>query len=82
MSGNQSVGIKFGPWWLSPGILRRHVVVMFMVNWISMMLVPFINFIQPLVFQGMEVPPDQQGTLTPSEDQHQPSTRQVCLGLA
>ncbi|MDG2156360.1 MAG: MFS transporter [Gammaproteobacteria bacterium] len=64
MSGNQSVGIKFGPWWLSPGILRRHVVVMFMVNWISMMLVPFINFIQPLVFQGLEVPPDQQGTLT------------------
>ena len=29
-----------------------------------MMLVPFINFIQPLVFQGLEVPPDQQGTLT------------------
>ena len=28
------------------------------------MLVPFINFIQPLVFQGLEVPPDQQGTLT------------------
>ena len=29
-----------------------------------MMLVPFINFIQPLVFQGLEVPSDQQGTLT------------------
>jgi len=57
-------GIKFGPWWLSPGVERRHVVVMFAVNWISMMLVPFINFIQPLVFQGMEVPPEQQGTLT------------------
>ena len=28
------------------------------------MLVPFINFIQPLVFQGLEVPSDQQGTLT------------------
>jgi len=64
VAGTSPTGIKFGPWHLSPGIARSHVVVMFMVNWISMMLVPFINFIQPLVFQGMEVPPEQQGTLT------------------
>jgi len=29
-----------------------------------MILVPFVNFIQPLVFQGLEVPEGQQGTLT------------------
>ncbi len=64
MSNANSTGIKFGPWHLSPGITRRHVVVMFAVNWISLILVPFVNFIQPLIFQGLEVPPDQQGTLT------------------
>jgi MFS family permease len=61
---SKSEGIKFGPWWLSSGITRRHVVVMFSVNLISMILVPFINFVQPLIFQGLEVPADQQGTLT------------------
>jgi len=57
-------GIKFGPWWLSPGVERKHVIAMFTVNWISMMLIPFVNFVQPLVFENMSVPADQQGTIT------------------
>lgn len=57
--------IKFGPFYLSAGISRSNVLTMFAIGFGGMILMPFISFIQPLMFEELlAIPSDQQGTLT------------------
>lgn len=60
-----SSGIKFGPFWLSPGISRTNVLAMFSIGFLGMVLLPFISFIQPMMFEKLlQIPSGKQGTLT------------------
>ena len=58
-------GIKFGPFWLVPGISRLNAVTFFVSSFMFVTLVTFLNFVQPYILQEMlGVPPEEQGRVT------------------
>lgn len=58
-------GLKFGPFWLTPGISRLNACTSFYCSWIFVTLVTFLNFAQPyLLREILHVPNDQMGTVT------------------
>lgn len=57
-------GIKFGPLWLSRGITKKNVSVMFFMGWAAVMISAFPGIFQPLLMKSMGIDPSIQGTLT------------------
>jgi len=57
-------GIKFGPLWLSRGITKGNVSVMFFMGWASVMIAAFPGIFQPLLMKSMGIDESIQGTLT------------------
>jgi MFS family permease len=58
-------GIKFGPFWLVPGISRLNVSTYFYSAYIFVTLVTFLNFVQPYILtEVLGVPVEQQGRTT------------------
>lgn len=58
-------GVKFGPFWLTPGVTRLNASVYFVSSFAFVTLVTFLNFVQPYVLEEvLHVPVDQQGSVT------------------
>ncbi len=57
-------GIKFGPFWITPGISKANFLVMLVVGGCVVMMSAFPGLIQPLLFANMGIPEDEQGILT------------------
>ena len=64
MQPDQS-GIKFGPYWLTPGIRPINACTFFFSSFIFVTLVTFLNFVQPFILdEVLQVPADIQGRVT------------------
>lgn len=62
-----SGGIKFGPFWLTPGINRINASTYFFSAFMFVTLVTFLNFLQPYILEEvLHVPADRQGAITGS----------------
>jgi MFS family permease len=58
-------GIKFGPFWLMPGISRSNATTYFFAAFMFVTLAIFLNFLQPYILDEiLKVPPDRQGVVT------------------
>ncbi|MCP4001105.1 MAG: MFS transporter [Gammaproteobacteria bacterium] len=58
-------GIKFGPFWLVPGVSRVNACTFFVCSFTFVTLVTFINFVQPYILEEiLHIPVEQQGTVT------------------
>jgi MFS family permease len=58
-------GIKFGPYWLVPGVSRLNACTFFVCSFTFVTLVTFLNFVQPFILENiLHVPADQQGKVT------------------
>ncbi len=58
-------GIKFGPFWLTPGVSRINAASYFSTAFLFVTLTTFLGFIQPfLLSEVLQVPADQQGAVT------------------
>jgi MFS family permease len=58
-------GVKFGPFWLVPGVSRVNACTFFLCSFSFVMLVTFWNFVQPYILEEiLHVPIDQQGKVT------------------
>ena len=58
-------GVKFGPFWLIPGISRLNACTYFFSSFMFVTLVTFLNFVQPYILdEVLNVPPDRQGSVT------------------
>jgi MFS family permease len=60
-----SNGLKFGPFWLTPGINRLNACTYFFSSFMFVTLVTFLNFVQPyLLDEILHVPAETQGSVT------------------
>lgn len=58
-------GVKFGPFWLTPGISPMNACTFFFSSFMFVTLVTFLNFLQPYILDEiLRVPPEQQGRVT------------------
>ncbi len=58
-------GLKFGPFWLTPGISKLNACSSFYCSWIFVTLVTFLNFVQPVLLKDiLNIPNEQMGTVT------------------
>jgi MFS family permease len=58
-------GIKFGPFWLVPGVSKLNACTFFVCSFTFVSLVTFLNFVQPFILEEvLHVPVDQQGKVT------------------
>jgi MFS family permease len=58
-------GIKFGPFWLVPGVSKLNAVTFFICSFTFVTLVTFLNFVQPFILEEiLHVPVEQQGKVT------------------
>ena len=58
-------GIKFGPFWLVPGVSKLNASTFFVCSFTFVTLVTFLNFVQPYILEEvLQVPVDQQGKVT------------------
>jgi MFS family permease len=58
-------GIRFGPFWLTPGVSRLNASTFFFSSFMFVTLVTFLNFLQPYILNDvLGVPADQQGAVT------------------
>jgi len=58
-------GIKFGPFWLVPGISRLNACTYFVSSFMFVTLVAFLNFVQPYILEEiLHIPVDLQGRVT------------------
>jgi MFS family permease len=58
-------GIKFGPFWLIPGVSRLNACTFFVCSFTFVTLVTFLNFVQPYILEEiLHIPIDQQGKVT------------------
>ena len=58
-------GLKFGPFWLTPGITRLNACTYFFSSFMFVTLVTFLNFVQPyLLDEVLHVPAETQGSVT------------------
>jgi MFS family permease len=57
-------GVRFGPFWLTPGIGRGNALVLLFTGFSLICLFTFNSFVQPYLLQEvLHVPMDQQGSL-------------------
>jgi len=58
-------GLKFGPFWLTPGVNRLNACTYFFSSFMFVTLVTFLNFVQPYILDEiLHVPADRQGSVT------------------
>jgi len=58
-------GLKFGLFWLMPGISRLNATTYFFSSFMFVTLVTFLNFVQPYILDEiLRVPADRQGSVT------------------
>jgi len=58
-------GIKFGPFWLIPGVSKLNACTFFFCSFTFVTLVTFLNFVQPFILEEvLHIPADQQGRVT------------------
>ena len=58
-------GVKFGPFWLTPGVNRLNACTYFVSSFTFVTLVTFLNFVQPYILEEiLSVPVGQQGAVT------------------
>jgi MFS family permease len=58
-------GVKFGPFWLVPGVSRMNACTFFICSFTFVTLVTFLNFVQPYILEEiLHIPVDQQGKVT------------------
>ena len=58
-------GVKFGLFWLVPGISRLNATTFFFSSFMFVTLVTFMNFVQPYILDEiLKVPAERQGSVT------------------
>jgi MFS family permease len=58
-------GIKFGPFWLVPGVSRLNACTFFVSSFTFVTLVTFLNFVQPYILEEiLHIPVADQGKVT------------------
>ncbi len=58
-------GVRFGPFWLTPGISRVNAMTYFFSAFIFVTLVTFLNFLQPYILDEiLHLPAERQGAIT------------------
>ena len=76
-------GIKFGPFWLTPGVTRGNAATYFFSAFMFVTLVTFVNFLQPYVLDEiLRVPAERQGTVTGYLNVLHELTALLLMGLA
>jgi len=60
-------GIKFGPFWIRPGLTRGNVVAAIFASFVAIAMTVFLSLIQPYVLNEIvKVPEARQGSVTGS----------------
>jgi MFS family permease len=78
----QGTGIKFGPFWLAPGISRVNALTLFYSTLMNVMLISFLNFLQPYLLNDvLRIPAERQGILTGTLGTMQELIALALLGL-
>jgi MFS family permease len=64
-SGIDTAGIRFGPFWLAPGISKANALTLFYATFANVLMITFLNFLQPYLLNDViGVAPERQGVLT------------------
>ena len=75
-------GIKFGPFWLTPGVSRLNACTYFVSSFTFVTLVTFLNFVQPYILEEiLSVPVDKQGSVTGYLNFIHEGTALIIMGL-
>lgn len=75
-------GVKFGLFWLIPGISRLNATTFFCSSFLFVTLVTFLNFVQPyLLDEILRVPAERQGSVTGMLNVLHESTALIIMGL-
>jgi MFS family permease len=76
-------GIKFGPFWLTPGVKRINAVTFFVSSFMFVTLVTFLNFVQPYILEEiLHVPVGEQGSVTGYLNFLHEGTALIIMGFA
>jgi len=75
-------GIKFGPFWLTPGISGANATTYFFSAFMFVTLVTFLNFLQPYILDEiLRVPDERQGVITGGLNFFHEGTALILMGL-
>ncbi|MEC9375148.1 MAG: MFS transporter [Pseudomonadota bacterium] len=75
-------GLKFGPFWLTPGISKLNACTSFYLSWIFVTLVTFLNFLQPYLLEEiLQVPNNMKGSVTGSLNFLHEGTALIVMGM-
>ncbi|MGI9341340.1 MAG: MFS transporter [Gammaproteobacteria bacterium] len=75
-------GIKFGPFWLTPGVSRLNACTYFVSSFTFVTLVTFLNFVQPYILEEiLNVPVENQGAVTGYLNFIHEGTALIIMGL-
>ncbi len=76
-------GIKFGPFWLTPGVKRINAATFFVSSFTFVTLVTFLNFVQPYILEEiLHVPVGKQGSVTGYLNFLHEGTALIIMGFA
>jgi MFS family permease len=76
-------GIKFGPFWLTPGVKRINAATFFVSSFMFVTLVTFLNFVQPYILEEiLHVPVGEQGSVTGYLNFLHEGTALIIMGFA
>jgi MFS family permease len=76
-------GIKFGPFWLTPGVTRINAATFFVSSFTFVTLVTFLNFVQPYILEEiLHVPVGKQGSVTGYLNFLHEGTALIIMGFA
>ena len=76
-------GIKFGPYWIMPGLSRTNVITIFFASFLTVSMIVFKSLIQPyLLNEVFLIPKSQQGQITGYLTAMQEVIVVLCVGLA
>jgi len=82
MTEAQPPAIKFGPFWLMPGITRGNALALFYAGFVNILMITFLNFLQPYLLNDvLMIPADRQGSLTGALSTLQEAIALVLLGV-
>lgn len=76
-------GIKFGPFWLTPGVNRTNACTFFVSSFLFVTLVTFLNFVQPYILEEiLHIPAARQGSVTGYLNFMHEGTALIIMGFA
>ena len=76
-------GIKFGPFWLTPGVSRLNACTFFVSSFSFVTLVTFLNFVQPYILEEiLRIPVGEQGSVTGYLNFLHEGTALIIMGFA